>query len=151
MMQLLVPIFPDKTSHLTPTLGVFEKDNIVNYLHCGVPIRHHPSDDLNYFRYTIAHLVDQGLCRQSDIVRVFHVSCDLVYRSVKKLREQGDQGFFGTEQRQGHSHKMIAEKITKAQSSLDSGMSQSATARKLGVSEGTIRYALNQGRLKKSP
>jgi len=44
---------------------------------------------------------------------------------------------------------MTPEVLIEAQNLLDSGKSQLETAKKLGVSENTIRYHLGKGTLKK--
>lgn len=148
-MQLLLPIFPQGTKLITASLGVYAKDGIVTYLHSGMPIFSHSLDDLQGFRYITSNFILQGLCKGKDIAKTFHVSIDSVYSNVKKLKEQGEKAFFGPEQRHGYSHKLIGEKLKEAQHCLDKGMNQSATAERVGVREGTIRYAIQTGKLKK--
>lgn len=148
-MQLLLPIFPDATKFITPSLGVYTKDKIVTYLHSGAPIFSHSCEDLQSFRYITSNLIIQGLCMQKDIVNTFKISTDSVYNNVKKLKTQGEISFFGEENRHGYSHKLRGEKLQEAQECLDKGMSQNATAKRVGVQEGTIRYAIKTGKLKK--
>jgi hypothetical protein len=94
MGQLLLPIFPIDTRMITLTLGVREYDGTVYYLHSGVPIFSHLSDDLTKFRYITSNLILQGLCNNQDIADTFHVSTDSVRRWKKKLSEEGDVAFF---------------------------------------------------------
>lgn len=148
-MQLLLPIFPIGTQLITASLGVFNKDGIVTYLHCGVPIFSHSSEDLQSFRYITSKFILEGLCKRKDIANAFHVSIDSVYSNIIKLKERGEEAFFGTEHRHGHSHKLRGEKLIEAQRCLDKQMGQSATAKHVGVGEGTIRYAIKVGKLKK--
>ena len=148
-MQLLLPIFPRDTQFITASLGIFDKEGIVTYIHCGVPIFSHSSEDLQSFRYITSKFILEGLCKRKDIADAFHVSIDSVYSSVKKLKEKGEEAFFGTENRHGYSHKLKGEKLKQAQLCLDKQMNQSATARHVGVREGTIRYAIQVGKLKK--
>jgi hypothetical protein len=56
MGQLLLPIFPSDTRMITLKLGVREYDGTVYYLHSGVPIFSHLSDDLiqeSYQQYVV--------------------------------------------------------------------------------------------------
>lgn len=149
-MQLLLPIFPRDTQFITASLGIFDKEGIVTYIHCGVPIFSHSSEDLQNFRYITSKFILEGLCKRRDIADAFHVSIDSVYSSVKKLKEKGEEAFFGQEHRHGYSHKLKGEKLKEAQLCLDKQMNQSATARHVGVREGTIRYAIGVGKLKKN-
>lgn len=107
MGQLLLPIFPSDTRMITLTLGVQEYDGTVYYLHSGVPIFSHLSDDLTKFRYITSNLILQELCNNQDIADTFHVSTDSVRRWKKRLSEEGDVAFFKEESRHGRSHKLL--------------------------------------------
>lgn len=150
-MQLLLPIFPRDTKLINDSLGVYYRDGTVTYLHSGSPIFSHSSEDLRSFRYITSNFILQGLCTRKEIASTFHVTIDSVYSSIKNLKRKGEEFFFGPEHRHGHGHKLVGEKLNKAQCCLDKGMSQSATARQVGVGEGTIRYAIQVSKLKKKP
>lgn len=81
---------------ITPTLGVYRRDSIIAYLHCGVPIFSHAEDDYKNFRYITSKFILQGLCKLVDINDCFHVSYDSVKIYVKKLEQLG--GNVGSEQ-----------------------------------------------------
>lgn len=149
-MQLLLPIFPVDTKLISDSLGVYHKESIVTYLHSGCPIFSHSSDDLQSFRFITSNFIIQGICSGQAIAKTFHVSIDSVYSNVKKLRTQGKVSFFGAEHRHGYSHKLKGDKLQLAQQCLDKEMSQIATAKQVGVMEGTIRYAIKVGKLKKN-
>jgi hypothetical protein len=148
-MQLLLPIFPQGIKLITPTLGVFCKDEIVIYCHCGVPINSHKSEDLKTFRYVTSKFILQGMCRKIDIVRCFGVSYDSVNRHVNLLRQKGDSGFFKDDNRQGHCYKLLPQIMERMQGYLDNGRNNSEIAKLEGVSEGAVRYAIKKGVLKK--
>jgi len=148
-MQLLLPIFPNDTKMITPTLGVFEKDNFVYYILSGIPIHTHSNGDYESFRWITANLVFQNLCKQTDISRCLGVSCDSIYKSVKRLREKVESGFFETNHNGGWKPKMIGDLLERIQASLNNGESNYYIAKREGISEGTIRNALKTGYLKK--
>ena len=149
IMQLLLPIFPVETKHITASLGVFEQDEIVYYLHCGVPIFSHISEDLQSFRYITSKFILQGLCKKTEISECFGVSYDSVIRYVNKLEEQGDSGFFANDTRHGYAHKLFGQVLERVQKGLDEGKNNCWLAREEKVSEGAIRYAIKTGKLKK--
>jgi len=149
-MQLQLPIFPSSTVMITPSLGFYLKDDIVTYLLNGLPIDSHHKDSLKNFRYTTAKLVVIGLCRQVDIIKSFGVSEDSVIKSVKLYKEKGGKGFFEEDGRRGKCHKMLPDRTARIQKMLDNGKSNYSIAKKEKISEGTIRYALQQGYLKKN-
>ena len=91
----------------------------------------------------------RNLCGMA--VKCFHVSIDSVKRYAKRLENCGDTGFFTDAKRNGGTrYKLLPDVIARMQSSLDKGISNSAIARREGVSEGTIRHAIKTGTLKKS-
>lgn len=150
-MQILLPIFPKEATLITPSLAVYEQDDQVYYAHSGMPIFTHDAKDLYQFRYITSNLIHQGLCRQVDIVNTFHVSIDSVRRSLKKFEREGLKAFVEKDGRYGRRHIMTPERLKRIQKQLDKGESNSAIARQEGISEGSIRYMINQGRLKKKP
>jgi len=91
----------------------------------------------------------QGLCNNQDITDTFHVSTDSVRRWKKKLSEEGEGVFFKEESRRGRSYKLLPNVLDRIQGKLDKGRSAYSIAKEEGISEGSIRYALGLGRLKK--
>lgn len=150
MGQLLLPIFPQDSRMITLSLGFREKDGTVYYLHSGVPIFSHQTGDMTMFRYITSNLVLQGLCTNQDIVDAFHVSVDSVSRWKKKLSEQGEKAFFMPENRHGRCYKLVPQVLERIQNKLDAGQSAYSIAKEESITEGSIRYAFSQGRLKKN-
>jgi transposase len=151
MIQLLLPLFPTDTQLLTPYIGVREHDGLVHYLLNGLPIYSHVKTDHLRFRYITSHLLLQGLCKNRDVVDLFHVSHDSVRRWKKKLSEVGESAFFGvSDGRHGHSSKLFPDVMERIQSELNKGKSAYSIAKKEGISEGSIRYWIKHGRLKKN-
>lgn len=151
MSQLLLPLFPTDTQLLTPNPGVREYEGFVHYLLNGLPIYSHTKTDHLRFRYITSHLLLQGLCKNQDVVDLFHVSHDSVRRWKKKLTEGGESAFFGiSEARHGHSSKLLPDVLERIQSEMNKGKSVYSIAQKEGISEGSIRYWIKQGVLKKT-
>lgn len=134
---------------ITMTLGVRERAGSVYYLHSGVPIFSHEANDLTMFRYITSNLILQGLCNNQDITDTFHVSTDSVRRWKKKLSEEGEGAFFKEESRHGQSYKLLPNVLDRIQGKMDEGRSPNSIAKEEGISEGSIRYAISLGRLKK--
>jgi hypothetical protein len=91
-MQL--PIFPASTTLINTSVGFFEKDDFVYYLHNGSPIYCHDKNDLSSYRHFAANLVITKLCAPNEVVRARGVSsrniqrCDKVMsRSTRKVEK----------------------------------------------------------------
>jgi len=150
MGQLLLPIFPNDTKMVNSTLGVRDYKGKVSYFHCGESIYSHESGDLSGFRYITSNLIQQGRCTIQEIADTFHVSFDSVSRWAKQYGEKGESVFFNAELRHGRSHKLLPPVLERIQGKLNTGQSVNSIAKQEGISEGSIRYAISQGRLKKT-
>lgn len=92
-MQLLLPIFPSDTKIISKSLGVYEKDSIVQYIANGLPIYSHGSEDLQNFRFITSNLINQWLCKSSEVSRCFSIPVDTVKRYLTKLDTEGESAF----------------------------------------------------------
>lgn len=148
-MQMQLPIFPKETRLINATVGVFEKDNYVYYLHNGSPVFCHQKEDLNNYRYIVANLVDTGLCKCSEIAQALGVSNRNIQRYHKSLKEKGSEWFFTREEQRGSCYKLNEELLAQAQELIDAFYSVADVARLLGVTEGALRYHIRKGTIKK--
>jgi hypothetical protein len=149
MAQLLLPLYPTDTKLITPVLGVREEEGTVVYFLSGMPIYSHTKAELHKFRFVTSNLIKQGLCKNTDIVRIFHVSTDSVRRWKRVLLDQGEEAFFNNEKRHGRSHKLLPDVLERIQAKINTGQSVNSIAKGEGISEGSIRYGFDTGKLKK--
>ncbi len=148
-MQTQLPFFPETTQLLSPTWGVFKKDEFVYYLHNGSPVHVHHKDDLSMFRYITATLIENSSCSAPELAKVFCFNVRNFYRYTKQLRKNGIEAFGKANDSRGRCHKMTPDRIDRAQAFLDKNYSQKRTAKEIGVNEASIRYHLKKGTLKK--
>ena len=149
VMQLQLPLFTKETKLISQSVGVYEKENLVQYIVNGLPVYAHDKDDLNAFRFITSNFIHQGLCRKVEVQRCFGVSEDSVYRYYRKFKAQGEKGFFGDDARKGKAHKICGNRRRRIQAKLDKGQSVNSIAREEGVRESAIRYQIKKGYLKK--
>lgn len=149
-MPILLPLYPKGTLMISECVGVYEELDNVQYIINGLPAFSHAKEDYKSFRFITSNLIKQGLCRQVDIQRSFHVSEDSVSRYYKKYISEGESAFFGQDGRKGTAYKIIGEVRERIQRKLDKGRSVNSIAKEEKVRESAIRYQIKQGYLKKS-
>lgn len=149
-MQLILPLFPRYTKMISDCLGVYEKDSIVQYIANGLPIYSHDVEDLQSFRFITSNFIKEGLCKATEVSRCFSIPIDSVKRNANKLRTDGEAAFFSADKRKGYCHKIRGSVLESIQKKLDKGRSVNSIAKQEGVAEGSIRYSIRQGYLKKS-
>ena len=148
-MQLQLPLFTPDTKLVNSSVGIYERDGLVYYLHNCTPIFCHEKGNMDHYRFIVGSLVVNGLCTSSELSKCLGVSQRNINRYARRYREEGGYGFFNPTDNRGKCHRMSAEKLEQAQHYLDSGMSQQRTGREINVSECTIRYHIKNGNLKK--
>ena len=122
-MQLQLPLFPKECTKVSDCVGVYEKDDIVQYIINGLPAYAHSIDDHSSFRYYTSNLIHQRLCYKTEIERCFQVSASSVDRYYKKFVASGGKAFFAEETRSGRPNKIIGDKLNRIQKKLDKGLS----------------------------
>ena len=146
MSQALLPLIPSGATQLNDLISVFCQDGQWTYF-CGVqPVFEHSEDDRRSFRMFTAQLCCQGACTQAQIIRAFGVSKNSVLRSVAKYLEEGVNGFYGPRRGRGAS-VMTAAVIVQAEKLFAVGHSRNDIAKELNIKCGTLRKAINQGRV----
>lgn len=94
-MQLQLPLFSTDCKMVSDSLGVCEREGLVQYIVNGLPVYAHATEDLNSFRFITSNFIHHGLCRKVDIERCFGVTEASVNRYYKKFKEKGEEGFLG--------------------------------------------------------
>jgi len=148
-MQLQLPIFPANTKLINASLGFREQDGTVYYLHNGNPIYCHAKDDRNGYRFILANLVVNRLCKICELCDALGEGRKNIERYVKAYRDHGIGHFFERKERRGQCYKMTSEKLTSIQSDLDMGLSIYRIAINHDISEAAISYHIRKGNLKK--
>lgn len=148
-MQMQMPIYPRETKLINGSVGVYQRDGMVYYLHHGSPLFCHKLEDKNSYRYILGNLVYTRLARISDISRVLGINRKNLERYAKALKDNGIDWFFNREDNRGKCHQMTEQKMRKAQELIDEGLSNKAVGAGIGVSEGAVRYHRRSGSLKK--
>ena len=110
----------------------------------------HSADDQRMFRLVSAQLIQCGACRHKEIIETFGVSKSSVNRALKKLREEGAEGFFKRRAGGRSGSVLTAEVLAQAQGLLDRGYSRAELVDELGVKYDTLRKALQDGRLRET-
>ena len=148
MPQMLLPFFPTDMTFINELVGFQKNEGKIYYFHGQLPVYSHDEDDINSFRFITSQLVVSGNVKQIEISKAFGIPYVTVKRSVKKLREQGAEGFF-RKRKGGVPHVLTSEVLKKVQRLLDNGKSPSEISKKLDLKSNTIRKAIQIGRLHK--
>ena len=104
-MQLQLPFFPEHTRYINSTLGLFEKEGYVYYLHNGSPIYCHLKEDRNSYRFIVGNLICNKLCTISEFHESIGEARKNIERYAKTFREKGTEHFLPARRRAASATK----------------------------------------------
>jgi predicted transcriptional regulator len=148
MLKIQLPLFPPELTFVNKQISFQKRDGRIYYFHGLFPLFSHEESDLKSFRFITSQLVVSGNVKQIEIANAFGVSYISVKRNVKRLREEGGEGFF-KKAKDRSPHVLTDEVVEKIQEFLDAGNTPSEVAKKLDLKANTIRKAIQAGRLRK--
>jgi len=146
MPQMILPIFSEEVTCITPELGYSKKDGMVYYFHGSFPVFCHAEKDLESFRMFTSQLVVGGQCKPKEIIAAFGISAISVKRYVKRFREKGAKGFYEKKKTRGAT-VLNKEVMDKAQELLSDGYTYKEAAGELGLKANTLDKAIRAGKL----
>lgn len=122
---------------------------MVHYFANGMPIYVHGVEEQGSFRHIVCLLIEQGLCRRKEVVNFFGITEDFVGKALRIYRSKGGEALYQP-QSNHRANKIYGAVLERIQSKLDEGQSVNSIAKEESLSEGSIRYQIQIGHLKKS-
>lgn len=81
-----ITTFPPSAKLVNPTLGFYEDEGMVYYLHNGSPIFYHKKEDIAAYRYICGNLVFNKLCTAVDLAKAHGVNRRNIQRYAAAMR-----------------------------------------------------------------
>ena len=149
-LQTQFAFIPQKAEIISENIAIhYDNENIVFYNASG-PIYTCKKDDDVGVRLAEAMFSDMRLASPKVLSEALNVHQSTVFRNRKKYQEGGASALKDN-WRPRSPHKLTEERLAQAQELINQGLSNVQVAQKIGIVEGTIRYAINKGKLKCSP
>lgn len=147
MLKIQLPLFPPELTFINNQVSFQKKEGKIYYFHGLFPLFSHEEKDLHSFRFITSQLVVSGRVKEIEVAKAFGVSYISVKRSVKRLREEGLNGFYKKAKARS-AHVLTREVLEKAQKLLDQGDKPVEVAKKLDLKANTVRKAVQAGQLR---
>ena len=147
--QTRLPLVPAEAIEINDTVCLVEDGGRTAYFAAGVPLFSHASDDVVGRRVAAAQIVTLGLARRGELSTALGVDRVTLYRQQRRFEADGIGGLIDAKSGPKEPFKLKGELLERGQQMLDDGKSRRATAAALGVDEGTIRYAIRRGWLRR--
>ena len=148
ILQSRLPFIPEKAKILSDNLALCRDGETYTFYNSSGPIFSFNQDDKLAKRTASGMLTTLGLAGTSALAEELDVHRNTVTRHKKQYQQGGVEALTDAP-RVRDPYRFSTDKQEHAQELLNQGMSQRKVANEVGVSEGTIRYAIQQGRLLK--
>ena len=145
--QLRLPMQPAHAVSVNTALAILREGDEVAYFAHGVPMFVHGKDDTVGQRVAAVQVIELGLARQDELSAALGVSRRAFYRQSLKVKSEGVLGVVDAKRGPHGPHRFNAQKREASQKLLRQGLLVRQTAKRVGVSESTIRLAVRNGEL----
>ena len=147
-LQPCFPLLPEGAICVGKELAVHRADNQVVIYNSSGPIHAFREDDNQGRQLAAAMFSEMKLAKPRELAEGLGVHKSTIFRNRRNYREKGIEGLKRWGSGQRGPHKLIGERVHKAQKRLAAGVSIRATAKEIGVTEGAIRRAIERGQLR---
>jgi len=150
-LQPRLPILPPDAQQISPALALSREGGRLTFFNAAGPIYTCEQDDRLGLRVAAAVLCDPrvSLVKPKPLAEVLGIHRSSIFLYRKRHEREGVSGLEERKRGPRGPHKFKGEVLARARRYLDQGLSNSQVGQRVGVTEGTIRYALRQGRLKR--
>jgi transposase len=147
-LQARLPVAPSQLDQVSPELAVARQDGQVVLFNAGGPIFMFQEADAEGRRVAVAVASQIGLAPPKALAEAMGIHRSMVFDYRDRYAEGGVAALRTQKSGPKGPHKLDGETLARAQALLAKGTSNRSIARLLVVSEGVIRQALKQGRLR---
>jgi len=149
--QYRLPMHPEGAQEVNATLAIHRQGEQVAYFAAGVPVFTHAAGDRVGQRVAAVQLVELGLAARTELAAALGLHRSTLHRCHRKVRAAGVLGVVDAKPGPKGRHKLTPPRLRQAQAHLEQGTSIRATAAPLGVSEASLRHAIQRGELRVPP
>ena len=151
-LQHRIALLPTEAQMVSVHLAVTRHDEHLTFLNASGPIFTCREDDEGARRFAAVMLTEPslGLATPIQVARVLGRHRSRVHEYRKRYREGGAEMLEVKRRGPRGASKLKGSQVVRAQQRLDEGQSNRKVAQLVGVSEGTIRKAIKEGRLSRA-
>ena len=148
-LQHRIALLPTEAEMVSVHLAVTRCDEHLTFLNASGPIFTCRENDEGARRFAAVMLTEPslGLATPTQVAKVLGCHRSRVHEYRKRYREGGVEVLEVKRRGPRGASKLKGSQVARAQQCLDEGQSNRKVAQSVGVSEGTIRKALKEGRL----
>ena len=142
-----LPLLPADAAVISDDLAIQRSEGRVVFFNAAGPIYSCDFDDSVAVRLGAQTMIKQDLAGVGALAGALDLHRSTLYRDGQRMKQSGISGLGGERRGPKGPRLLTGAKLREAQDLLDRGASLRSTAAEVGVSDGTVRNAIRQGRL----
>ena len=149
MLQSYIPFLPEGAEPINNHVAIYRHDEKIEFFTASGPIYSCRESDLYGLRLAQGIIVTQTETTPTEIAKALNINRTTVYRNLNRYQQDGPAALFIDRKSNRKAYKLNGAAKRQVQTLLNKGYSLKATAKKAGITEGCIRYALKNGTIVK--
>jgi len=142
-----LPLLPVDAAVISDDLAIQHSAEQVVFFNAAGPIFSCDVSDTTAVRLGAQIMIEQKLAGVGALAKALGLNRTTLFRDGRRMKQSGISGLGGERRGPKGPRLLTGAKLLEAQDLLDRGASLRSTAVEVGVSDGTVRNAIRQGRL----
>lgn len=145
MLQSYIPFLPEGAKPINNHVAIYRHDDKIEFYTASGPIYSCREGDMYALRLAQAIIITQKATTPAEIANALNINRTTAYRNLNRYKKHGPAGLITDKKTNRKAYKLNGVTKRKVQTFLNKGYSLKAAAKKYGITEGCIRYAIKKG------
>jgi transposase len=145
VLQTYIPFLPQGAKPINNHVAIYHHDENIEFFTASGPIYSCRESDLYALRLAQGIIVTQTATTAGELAKALNINRTTVYRNLKMYQQGGPAALIIDKKSNRNAYKLNGKAKGQVQKLLNKGYSLRAAAKQVGITEGSIRYAIKQG------
>jgi transposase len=145
VLQTYIPFLPNGAEPINNHVAIYHHDENIEFFTASGPIYSCRENDLYALRLAQGIIVTQTATTPAELAKALNINRTTVYRNLKMYQQGGPAALIIDKKSNRNAYKLNVKTKGQVQTLLNKGYSLKAAAKKVGITEGCIRYAIKKG------
>jgi len=145
VLQSYIPFLPEGAKPLNGHVAIYRHDGKIEFYTASGPIYSCRENDLYGIRLAQGIIVTQTATTPAEFAKALKINRTTVYRNTSRYQKDGPAALIIDKSRNRRAYKLSGTTKGRVQTLLNKGYSLKAAAKQVGITEGSIRYAIKKG------
>jgi len=145
VLQTYIPFLPKGAEPINHHVAIYHHDEKIEFFTASGPIYSCRESDMYAVRLAQGIIVTQTATTPAQLAKALNVNRTTVYRNIKMYQKGGPAALIIDKKSNRNAYKLNGKNKGQVQKLLNKGYSLRAAAKQVGITEGSIRYAIKKG------